>query len=341
MKLNCKVIEDLLPLYLDEVCSEESRQLVEEHLSECEECRKLVETITEVQYEKVEQEETVESEVVKRSFKKIRRRWSARIAVTVLIILALGTMTFDEIRGQGIAFTNLDDIYRCVKYVRHIEKWEYEKASEMVDFAYDDYKLVESVAHMTMKEYEAYMKARFVDKLKEYQELGMSVKLSGLDMMYKREDGTWTIGLCVDEYYPDGTKQRIEPHFGGETMISGSVGYPDKGKNEDKTERDDYIDEIFHLYSEDESTWYQDYEIAFEIKEGEKAILYRNEGKSVEVEGLINVTYGTGSYFVEEPFYQEKFETSIPGKYAVLGYENDGKIRSLTAEEIKVDIFKY
>ena len=95
MKLNCKVIEDLLPLYLDEVCSEESRQLVEEHLSECEECRKLVETITEVQYEKVEQEETVESEVVKRSFKKIRRRWSARIAVTVLIILALGAMTFE------------------------------------------------------------------------------------------------------------------------------------------------------------------------------------------------------------------------------------------------------
>ena len=235
MKLNCKVIEDLLPLYLDEVCSEESRKLVEEHLSECEVCRKLVESITEIKYEKIEKEEHVETEVVKRSFKRVRRRWGSRVAATVLIILTLGIMTFDEIRGQGIAFTNLDDIYRCVKYVHYIENWKYEKAAEMVNFAYDDYKLVESVAHMTMKEYEAYMKERYIAKLKEYQELGMSIDFSGFDMMYKNEDGTWTVCLCVDEYYPDGTKQRIEPHFSGETLIAGAAGYPDKGKNENKT----------------------------------------------------------------------------------------------------------
>ena len=67
MKLNCKVIEDLLPLYLDEVCSEESRQLVEEHLADCEACRKLVEATTKVECKKTE-EETVEKGVVKRSF---------------------------------------------------------------------------------------------------------------------------------------------------------------------------------------------------------------------------------------------------------------------------------
>ncbi|GLI83818.1 hypothetical protein ANABIO32_15150 [Rossellomorea marisflavi] len=35
----CRVIEDLLPLYHDDVCSEESRTLVEGHLSQCEACR--------------------------------------------------------------------------------------------------------------------------------------------------------------------------------------------------------------------------------------------------------------------------------------------------------------
>ncbi|MGX1265820.1 hypothetical protein RKD55_003624 [Rossellomorea marisflavi] len=35
----CRVIEDLLPLYHDDVCSEESRALVEGHLSQCEACR--------------------------------------------------------------------------------------------------------------------------------------------------------------------------------------------------------------------------------------------------------------------------------------------------------------
>ena len=39
MKTSCKIIEDLLPLYADEVCSEESRALVEEHLEECPACR--------------------------------------------------------------------------------------------------------------------------------------------------------------------------------------------------------------------------------------------------------------------------------------------------------------
>lgn len=38
MKLPCELIEDLLPLYHDNVCSAESRELVEEHLSGCERC---------------------------------------------------------------------------------------------------------------------------------------------------------------------------------------------------------------------------------------------------------------------------------------------------------------
>lgn len=39
MKIPCNVIRDLLPLYQDGVCSPESRQLVAEHLEECEPCR--------------------------------------------------------------------------------------------------------------------------------------------------------------------------------------------------------------------------------------------------------------------------------------------------------------
>ncbi len=39
MKINCDIIRDLLPLYCDEFCSESSKKLVEEHLSNCNECR--------------------------------------------------------------------------------------------------------------------------------------------------------------------------------------------------------------------------------------------------------------------------------------------------------------
>lgn len=39
MKLSCEIVQDLLPLYCDGVCSEESRQAVEAHLEGCDACR--------------------------------------------------------------------------------------------------------------------------------------------------------------------------------------------------------------------------------------------------------------------------------------------------------------
>lgn len=39
MKISCEIIKDLLPLYHDGVCSKESNEMVEEHLSDCENCK--------------------------------------------------------------------------------------------------------------------------------------------------------------------------------------------------------------------------------------------------------------------------------------------------------------
>jgi len=39
MKWNCNVVQDLVPLYIEEVCCQESRAMVEEHLEECAACR--------------------------------------------------------------------------------------------------------------------------------------------------------------------------------------------------------------------------------------------------------------------------------------------------------------
>ena len=42
MKLSCKVIEDMLPMYYDGICSDESAALVEEHLKECSQCSRVL-----------------------------------------------------------------------------------------------------------------------------------------------------------------------------------------------------------------------------------------------------------------------------------------------------------
>lgn len=46
MKISCKIIEDLLPLYYDNICSNESKELIDEHLKECEHCKKTLDEIS-------------------------------------------------------------------------------------------------------------------------------------------------------------------------------------------------------------------------------------------------------------------------------------------------------
>lgn len=45
MKYPCGMIKDLLPLYIDEVCTGESREAIESHLAECAGCRTCYETM--------------------------------------------------------------------------------------------------------------------------------------------------------------------------------------------------------------------------------------------------------------------------------------------------------
>ncbi len=44
--MNCNIIKDLLPLYVDDCCSAESAQLVKEHLALCPHCKELYEKLS-------------------------------------------------------------------------------------------------------------------------------------------------------------------------------------------------------------------------------------------------------------------------------------------------------
>ena len=51
MKYDCEVIQDLLPLYKDSACSVASALAVQEHLNECEKCKKLLEQLNDTSVE--------------------------------------------------------------------------------------------------------------------------------------------------------------------------------------------------------------------------------------------------------------------------------------------------
>ena len=77
MKLNCEIIRDLLPSYIDGLTSQESNRLVEEHLESCAECR---EYLKEMQADLSSEASVEKNKKAIRPFRKLNRRVKQRIA---------------------------------------------------------------------------------------------------------------------------------------------------------------------------------------------------------------------------------------------------------------------
>ena len=85
MKTECEVIRDLLPLYADEVCSEGSRHLIDEHLQECPDCSAVLEKIRTDELEAGLREE--KEQVIEYQAKRFKRRSTAAGSVTAGIFM--------------------------------------------------------------------------------------------------------------------------------------------------------------------------------------------------------------------------------------------------------------
>lgn len=81
---DCNVIEDLIPLYIDNTCSKESSELIEEHIKTCESCTKLLQTMRTEGIEPKEKAPKLES---KRLFESVRK--SLVIVILSLCIMVL------------------------------------------------------------------------------------------------------------------------------------------------------------------------------------------------------------------------------------------------------------
>lgn len=104
MKTDCNIVRDLLPLYADEVCSESSRELVNEHLAECAACTEMLKQIRENEIESGLKEER--NEIISTQAKKFRTRSAAFgsttagiFAVPILVCLIVNLAT-----GSGLSW---------------------------------------------------------------------------------------------------------------------------------------------------------------------------------------------------------------------------------------------
>ena len=93
-EIKCSVIQDLLPLYVDEVVSDDTKSLVNEHLLTCENCRNEYEQMKGTLYVPIENKATLFSQLNKRWNRKKWLLIFGSVLTTTLIGFALFSFIF-------------------------------------------------------------------------------------------------------------------------------------------------------------------------------------------------------------------------------------------------------
>lgn len=95
----CEVIKDLLPLYVDDICSEKSKEIIEEHLLECGECRKYLDSLKEDIPSVVSESEAAEIQEAETSFfKKVKHKMTIQkwLFCGILLVIVFGLFIIYE-----------------------------------------------------------------------------------------------------------------------------------------------------------------------------------------------------------------------------------------------------
>lgn len=96
MKLSCNVTRDLLPLYHDGVCSEESGRLVEDHIKDCADCRAILSELRgEIEVPREEPDDLAPLEQIGKNVKKGKKKaWLRGAAAVLAVVLMLSAAVF-------------------------------------------------------------------------------------------------------------------------------------------------------------------------------------------------------------------------------------------------------
>lgn len=241
MRISCDVVKDLMLLYENGEASEDTKKLVEDHVKNCPSCRSLLweeaggedkpQEVDTVHDKKREDSQQEEAKALKRGLGKIKRRWKLSVASALMLLPALfiAVLTFDQCTGSGIAFTNLDEIQTAKKFMKLLEKQEFEEAAEMLDYTAAYNSIMESIRNLkqqelialygenpTKEEYKADRTENVLEFLEKMKKAGYSISNLRFNHVYKKEGSLekgWVVQIAFVEYGPDSFEQNVIGEF--------------------------------------------------------------------------------------------------------------------------------
>ena len=119
MNLPCKIVEDMLPIYYDGVCSDESAKLIEKHLENCPQCSRLLSDLnTEIEIGEKSVDDLKPLEEIQKKWKKSKRVYLRTGICVTLAVLVLVMTVF-----SGIWYFSLGKYwYRLTEDMDRIDK---------------------------------------------------------------------------------------------------------------------------------------------------------------------------------------------------------------------------
>lgn len=303
MKITCHVCRDLLLLYEEDICSEESRKLVDAHLKGCADCQSYLRQMRMPQEMVMGEplpQALEEKKTLQRSFHKIRLRWRISLIALLMVIplIGLGYLTVNEIRGEGICYTNLDDIWLNWYFYHLLQKGKYKQAADMIDFErnYNSimgdwdyivsrgeegffYEIYGDLPNMTPEEFEEQERQKMVDY---WEENGLSIKevdFYGWNT-YRYPGGEWCIAFKVVENttLPELPEITYTCYFG---VNDGELSYSSRSTNLDQLQQ--YGMDLVNLDFSAELEWV---EIIREASHLSGAFEYQSNRLSSRINGL-------------------------------------------------------
>ena len=173
--MKCNVVRDLLPLYFDGLCSEETKAQLEEHIEHCEDCRKLKQNLEPEQAVPVENQEWDKPISPFKKVKKKIQRKNILISLCIVFILLLSgvtaVLTYGQIAKKGYSFELVYDALRFRQIGKQFAAGNIEPLYEVLS---NDYKLQDAesgliqLAYPDSETYDADMKEAILEKYHQY-----------------------------------------------------------------------------------------------------------------------------------------------------------------------------
>lgn len=115
--MKCNVVRDLLPLYLDQLCEEETSEEIKDHLEGCEECRQRWEEMGSPVESMIGQleDEKVSIEPMKKYQKKMKRKNKMLVLIILMSVAVIGLLSYlsyGQIRHTGQSFETISQYIR-------------------------------------------------------------------------------------------------------------------------------------------------------------------------------------------------------------------------------------